>query len=1139
MNRIEEESECANPSFAGLLCLAAASDSVAMNLYPVGTSAKLLVGKLSFDIKVTGADYAANPPTNEVEYVLASDPATKITKTVPASFIYNHQVSLELSSSNRSCGNDGEVSSKSAGRGDCAIGSEGEEATVDTHKADGMKDSDKLSSDVARPISGTDGISTTSNGSKMMASVNDTTPSASGRTGSQGKSLSQISEKGDVEELEEGGAEKEATKNVQNRPSKRAAAMKTVSYNELSNIYDKKSTDNPTMSSKGSSKRTTMKGILRSRIPGSEHDSAAIETCVEIIEVLKRKNCVNTNSRLSTKCTCMKSFDANLARPVATFVATTWYNMSASEKVDHVVRLVQQKREDKEDLHLPFRIVDVIQAQKSSSQSSICRNAMCELLGIDRSLWEKIVDALIDGFDTPGSNSAVFGEISRIGRRAVGKRKGRISRRTVGVSLSSNPNHKTKSRTMVDVSPRVPASDSLPAIVTSDTSKTRKGSESSDIIPTTMTAVLKQFKAESENGDTIGACTRFIQKHLMTKTCTNRQSCCSTSCTCIKTLDTSLVRPAAAYVANTWKNMDSDAKVDQLLEWNRNKVDGNLPYHLPLSQISKTALQMQPTCICRNGLAEVLGITSRLWEKVTLAENTAADDDDDETNNGWTCQRCERENEAEKKRCPGCYGWKGGTMDGIRAPALKRARTSTTELINTGFSEDDLKKTAADAAEAAIIALSMSTRVADEVSQIQSTAPVLDEPITDPNVRTCHLCDLENEAERRRCATCMERRNAEVKPKYDSTKCIVEGCEKNRQHKCNKMCMVHFKEELRRDEGVDNVAEPNQLEGVGDGAGIIGTKRKRSSSITGTGNEIPSTMHGVLRLRKPGSMHDKLAIQACADFIRRQLMTKTCINVKSRKITQCCCIKMLKNDQIQSAAKYVATAWYMMSEKQQIQHIVECVQDAKKSNEGLPFILPGTESGAIAHRRNLCRNAFCEILGVSRVLWDKALLAVETSANETDDDDAEEASVSRRAKSAVENAPQRLLKRTAAQIAMSKLGADAQTDTEDEGGEEMNASDDSVYLLVPEITKGTSILKYFAEGKSYFEGKIIKLPGPGNSFYHVRYDDGDEEDLEPHEMWIAFSDWCVANNEIQLTQVSSSLVWTMYSFLVAPCLFSY
>ena len=64
----EVNGEGANPSFAGLLCLATASDSVAMNLYPDGTKAKLLVddGKLSFDIKVTGADYAANPPTNEI-----------------------------------------------------------------------------------------------------------------------------------------------------------------------------------------------------------------------------------------------------------------------------------------------------------------------------------------------------------------------------------------------------------------------------------------------------------------------------------------------------------------------------------------------------------------------------------------------------------------------------------------------------------------------------------------------------------------------------------------------------------------------------------------------------------------------------------------------------------------------------------------------------------------------------------------------------------------------------------------------------------------------------------------------------------------------------------------------------------------
>ena len=158
------------------------------------------------------------------------------------------------------------------------------------------------------------------------------------------------------------------------------------------------------------------------------------------------------------------------------------------------------------------------------------------------------------------------------------------------------------------------------------------------------------------------------------------------------------------------------------------------------------------------------------------------------------------------------------------------------------------------------------------------------------------------------------------------------------------------------------------------------------------------------------------------------------------------------------------------------------------------------------------------------------MLAMEASGNDTDDDDADEAFVSRRAKSTVivshsseEDVPQRFLKRSAAQKAMSKLAADAQTDTEDEDEEEMDASDERADLLVPEITKGTSILKYFAEGKSYFQGKITKLPGRGNSFYHVRYDDGDEEDLEPHEMWIAFSDWCVANDEIELTEVCDSM----------------
>ena len=527
MNHPKEDGSGVNPSFAGLLCLATASDSVAMNLYPVGTVAKVLVDdeNLSFDIKVTGADYAANPPTNEVEYVLASDPATKITKTAPTSFIYNHQVSLELPSSDKSCGNDGEDSREDS------KGSEVEEAKADVHQANITKDSgDKLTNGDSIPSGDTDRTSTTSNGAKMMTSINDTPPSASEH--SQGKSLSQIPEKGDIEELEEGGAEKEGAETVQKRPSKRAAAMKIVSYNEESNAGDRKNANiPPTRNSKGSSKRTSMKGILRSRLPGSEHDSAAIDTCVEIIEVLKRKNCVNTNSRLSTKCTCMKTFDPNLARPVATFVATTWYNMSASEKVEHIVQLVQQKQENKEELHLPFRIVDIVQAQKPSSQMCICRNAMCELLGIDRSQWETIVDALIDEFDTTRNNSAVVGGKSRLERRAEGKKKGHISRRTVGVSLSSNPNHKANSKTR----------------------------------------------------------------------------------------------------------------------------------------------------------------TRTVVDKIAMAENTADnEDDDDETKNGWTCRRCDRENEAKKKRCPGCYGWKGGTMDGIRAPALKRAKTSL--LSNTDFSEDDLKK---------------------------------------------------------------------------------------------------------------------------------------------------------------------------------------------------------------------------------------------------------------------------------------------------------------------------------------------------------------------------------------------------------------------------------------------------------------
>ena len=83
---------------------------------------------------------------------------------------------------------------------------------------------------------------------------------------------------------------------------------------------------------------------------------------------------------------------------------------------------------------------------------------------------------------------------------------------------------------------------------------------------------------------------------------------------------------------------------------------------------------------------------------------------------------------------------------------------------------------------------------------------------------------------------------------------------------------------------------------------------------------------------------------------------------------------------------------------------------------------------------------------------------------------------------------------------------------------------------LPDIAVGTNILKYFAEGKQYYQGKITRLPGRGNSFYHVRYEDGDDEDMAPDEMWMAFSDWCVANDEIALTEVRRELI-IIYLFL--------
>ena len=93
--------------------------------------------------------------------------------------------------------------------------------------------------------------------------------------------------------------------------------------------------------------------------------------------------------------------------------------------------------------------------------------------------------------------------------------------------------------------------------------------------------------------------------------------------------------------------------------------------------------------------------------------------------------------------------------------------------------------------------------------------------------------------------------------------------------------------------------------------------------------------------------------------------------------------------------------------------------------------------------------------------------------------------------------------------------------------------------LLPDIAVGTNVLKYFTggcKGKRYYQGKITKLPGPGNSFYHVRYDDGDEEDMTPDEMWMAFSDWCVSIKKISLTKVRWTLVHHCFYHAMSTCM---
>ena len=103
----------------------------------------------------------------------------------------------------------------------------------------------------------------------------------------------------------------------------------------------------------------------------------------------------------------------------------------------------------------------------------------------------------------------------------------------------------------------------------------------------TMNSVLRKRKAGSEHDqEAIDACSTFIETQLMTKTCTNRiHNFYSTKCTCIKTLDPALVRPVATYAATTWFRKSDDAKVDQILEWNREKAGKVLPLPIALHSI--------------------------------------------------------------------------------------------------------------------------------------------------------------------------------------------------------------------------------------------------------------------------------------------------------------------------------------------------------------------------------------------------------------------------------------------------------------------------------------------------------------------------------------------------------------------------
>ena len=133
-----------------------------------------------------------------------------------------------------------------------------------------------------------------------------------------------------------------------------------------------------------------------------------------------------------------------------------------------------------------------------------------------------------------------------------------------------------------------------------------------------MNSVLrKRTKGQEHDEGAIDACADFIQTHLMTKNCLRINSSSSTKCTCIKSLNPSLVRSVATYVATTWCSMKDEEKIDKILSWRKEKTAGPLPFSLSTASSDSA---VEPPRVCSNGLAEVMGISHSLWRRAVQHE---------------------------------------------------------------------------------------------------------------------------------------------------------------------------------------------------------------------------------------------------------------------------------------------------------------------------------------------------------------------------------------------------------------------------------------------------------------------------------------------------------------------------------------